>query len=657
MGNKIYTATINQPISATSSRNGGQSSTLNPGDMVSVVDDGNGYYYILEYNTTNSNSKNAMDNGTSFVGKYISKSSLTESGSSQNFNKSDTGLETDISKINYGGQPNVSRSGPNDSWTESLNAKYPVTATTVQGQNLSSPKVALDNRRNPYAYDKDKVTKMNEGSYLVNDTDTYVTDLENRITGAPDTLSIQSLIGVIGIPHQFTAVTDPRMISGSDRVQNDQLIGRTYAANIIKTIPLLLVTPGQPHFAAKKTGGDSGGGGSGLGAFMQNITQGFSNIYNISPQLGGGKTEYSGKYYRLEFCYAEYYGYLNVMLRAAAQFLGIGDERFGDIPIASMQWQTYNAGIFATVRSGWMTSVLGSIGNAGGLMGKSQLTDCIAFYANCGETVNDNFGTSITESQLASSLNSMSDTAREYQFVAGGVFNMDLKGGFASADSTVGGINSLIESTFGKNAVSSMLSKAQTLLAGGRLVFPRIWQDSNFDRSYSISMKLVSPTADRLAIFFSILVPLYHVLALVLPKESYEGAQGYIAPFLIRMYYKGKFNVDMGIITACSIVRGAEAEWSKDGLPSVLEIQMTITDLYNRFFMSNGAQMIFSNITELDYIANTCGININTSEAARAVVLWQNIFAANVVQDYIHNIFYGLQQLVNQGLNNLFGYW
>ena len=39
-------------------------------------------------------------------------------------------------------------------------------------------------------------------------------------------------------------------------------------------------------------------------------------------------------------------------------------------------------------------------------------------------------------------------------------------------------------------------SGVSTVLQGGKIVFPEIWQDSTYDRSYSLDIKLRSPDHD-----------------------------------------------------------------------------------------------------------------------------------------------------------------
>ena len=207
--------------------------------------------------------------------------------------------------------------------------------------------------------------------------------------------------------------------------------------------------------------------------------------------------------------------------------------------------------------------------------------------------------------------------------------------------------------------MSSILNKAQTILAGGRIIFPEIWLDSSFSRSYSCSMKLVSPSGDKLSVFLNILVPIYHLLAFMLPRQSVQ--QAYFSPFLVRAYYKGLFNVDMGIITGLSITKGDEGEWTLDGIPTVANISFEIKDLYDGLFMSKQTsdsdyQDILSNIQELDYIANSCGVNVNDQEIMRTVRMYTALKFKTGLSDKISiDIFGGITQYFNQKMNNIFG--
>ena len=150
----------------------------------------------------------------------------------------------------------------------------------------------------------------------------------------------------------------------------------------------------------------------------------------------------------------------------------------------------------------------------------------------------------------------------------------------------------------------------------------------------------------------------------------------YYSPFLVRAYSKGLFNIDMGIITDLNVSKGAEGEWTTYGIPTVAEVTFTIKDMYEGMFMSKPNSTvdsvlsligidkllnkhptgIMSNITELDYIANSCGVNINDQEVYRAAKLNYALNFENRITDFIGNGIIGKAgQWVNQKLNNIFG--
>src|SRR5699024_7465962 len=105
--------------------------------------------------------------------------------------------------------------------------------------------------------------------------------------------------------------------------------------------------------------------------------------------------------------------------------------------------------------------------------------------------------------------------------------------------------------------------------------------DSDFSNSYDISIKLRTPDGDKLSWFLNIYVPLAHLICLTAPREASDaGPNGYISPFLVRGFYKGLFNCDMGIITNLSITRGREKAWTLDGLPTEVDVSMELKDLY-----------------------------------------------------------------------------
>ena len=514
---------------------------------------------------------------------------------------------------------------------------------TVDG--LSSTNATVDNNGNPISRDENgEVVENNDrlGLYI---EDSFIQQYSQNMSTEEymkqlrDGIEVKHLRGILGIPHQFLPIADARTTIGGELVSTN--LGRVYSEKILKAMPLLLITPGVP-------------------SFMSSYSD--SQKSNILYDWLSGATEalkqkltntYSGKYYSLKYAYVDYFKYVNAMLRSAAVFLNIHKEKVNGIKLENFHWLYDTSSDDSNM---WGKSGIGKF--------LGPYAGSIAFYADCGNTVSDSFSNNTTQSQLSSTLNSLSDTGRELNFLIGNVgslagLKLNALTGEEDLQSNMDNITDAIDSILPKgNIFSNILNKAQTILAGGRLVFPEIWSDSSFGRSYSCSMRLISPSGDPLSVYLNILVPIYHLLGMCLPRQSVQ--QAYFSPFLLRCYYKGLFNIDMGIMTSLSITKGAECEWTVDGIPTVADVSFEIKDLYEGMFMSRaedpGDMNILSNITELDYIANSCGININDQEVMRTFRLFKVLKIGNIIGDTIANGIVGnIAQYFNQQMNNLFG--
>lgn len=465
-------------------------------------------------------------------------------------------------------------------------------------------------------------------------TEDYYNNLENG-------LRVADLRGILGMPHQFLPTADPRLTDGDESsVGYNTEFGRVYSEKIIKQIPLLLMTPGVPTFMASYSDEQKD---KIIGKLLGWTEETFDSIFN------DGRV---GKYYSLKYAYTEYFYYVNAMLRSAAYFLEIQNETIDGKELGSLNW---------LYQTSTMGSEIFSHGNLANFLG--PYAGCIAFYADAGTTVDESFSNSTTESQLASALNNLSDSGREMNFLVGNVgselgLNLNELTGGNELDSQIDTLTDKVDSLLGSsNVISNILGKSTTILAGGRLIFPEIWSDSSFSRSYSCSMKLVSPSGDKLSVFLNILVPIYHLLGFTLPRQS--ASQAYFSPFLVRAYYKGLFNVDMGIIPGLSITKGDEGEWTVDGIPTVANINFEIKDLYEGMYMSKQSldsdYSILSNIQELDYIANSCGINVNDQEIMRTVRMAVALGFTSVTDKVTIGIFGNVAQYFNQKMQNIFG--
>ena len=449
-----------------------------------------------------------------------------------------------------------------------------------------------------------------------------------------ENLTISNLRGIFGMPYQFMAVADRRLTSNSGS------IGRKYGKEIVASMPLLLMTAGLPVFMAEYSDKDRA---TILSKFVQSASGQEASIKEVVL------SQDFGKYYSLKYAYEEYFEYVNPMCRVAARIMNLQDEEIDGTKLDEYVWANNVNDHFNKLFSIYR--------------------HCIAFYCDSDTSISDNWTNGTSESMIGQKVNSLSDYGREFQFLLGTINSKTESGSLLDkfTDSktltdSMTAINDLVADTLGGGSVSnifkSLTSSIQTVVSGGKLVFPELWSDSSFSRSYDVKLKLVTPDADDLSVYLNIIVPILHLMAFVLPREMDHG-HGYQSPFLVRAFYKGLFNVDMGIMTDLSITKGKESAWTPSGVPSIVEVSFTIKDLYSDMYMTSMKSMksnMMNNIILMDYISNLCGVNINEMDVIRGIDLFLTQNIKNRITDIWHmKIHVGLDQYITNKVQSIFG--
>lgn len=406
-------------------------------------------------------------------------------------------------------------------------------------------------------------------------------------------LITSSLDGIYGLPYQFMTSVDPK-IDGT-------MFGQIYAEKVIARMPLLLLAPGKVNFTrAYKSKDDA----------AQSILAYIDDAVGVD-ELAQATTN-SGRYYAFEYDYVDYYKHVNAMCMSGAYFLGIENAQIkvGDTykSIKDVDWGDFGTDTYKKILSN---------------------REYVAFYIDSASQVNETLSNSTTESQLASKINSFSDTGREISFLLGATTGAEFAESYGSKeliDQAMATIQSISDQYLNGNKLFEDIGKNfATIACGGKLIFPEIWSDSEFSNSYDINIKLRTPDGDKLSWFLNIYVPLAHLICLTAPREASDaGPNGYISPFLVRGFYKGLFNCDMGIITNLSITRGREKAWTLDGLPTEVDVSLELKDLYKMLAITpyTSAGSFVNNIGLMDYIANMCGININEPDLTRSIEVY-----------------------------------
>lgn len=459
--------------------------------------------------------------------------------------------------------------------------------------------------------------------------------------------------GVFGMPYQFLPSVDARITSGN--VPEIKAIGRKYSEKIAARLPLLFLVPCRQKFM-------KGFNKSDIGKVLSALTTGANAEHLLSTVEG------YGRYYDTEYAYPEYYECVNRMCAQVAGLLGIknrqislgGEERKS---LGTIDWRS---AINKSFRKYYAAK------------------QAVVFYTEGLSSMSDSFNNSTAESSLASTINGYADQAKEIQFLLGpdSLASQFIQGSgdiISGLTSTLGGLaTGLIGSMLGDLAGAGVSAALQ----GGKIIFPKLWGDSQYSRSYSFSIKLRSPDHDSVSIFMNILVPFIHLLALTLPQSitrkssaAYQSPNAYQTPFLVRAYARGQFSITDGMITDLSCTRGAECQWNDDGLPTQMDVDITIEDLYSSMLMSNipgsggsgiiaglkqlnpfsglkTAMDVVSNTAMLDYLSNLSGLNVAAESLGRRLT----VFKVTMDQSYTSigsNLAYRFDNSVNQIINDL----
>ena len=445
-------------------------------------------------------------------------------------------------------------------------------------------------------------------------------DIESAVTTEEDSLEtvnkilIDKLSGIEAIPYQFMPNVDTRILGTS--------VGRKYSEKIVARLPLLFLTPCDPLFMDDFDSSDK------LANDKNTVIDWLFKIGEGDPneELIHGK----GKYYSVEYAYADYYNYLNAMLTSVATFLGIYNEK-----IPSLNKKEGSPGKYARLGTvDWQKELNPAFKTF------FSASENVIFYLDGLNSVSENYSNDTTESSLASQINGFSDTANEIKFLFGskGSALGNIIDDTTAITSSIGESLSGVIGRLGGGIVGSLAdSGVNTVLNGGKIVFPKIWSNSSTSRSYSLDIKLRSPDHDSISIFLNVLKPYCKLLALCLPRMMENGnPNGYRAPFMVKAFSKGLFNIDYGMITDMSVTKGAECCWNDDGLPTQIDISITIEDLYSSLAMSGFGEdwvsHIVSNTSYMDFLANMAGLNIAQMEIGRRLKMFYYLSKTNLIQ-------------------------
>lgn len=405
----------------------------------------------------------------------------------------------------------------------------------------------------------------------------------------------QQNTNIFGIPHQFLGTTDARLTKNNN-------FGCDFFYNIYAEKPVVTLMPGKMLFLPayskhnKEIFGSLMADPSGQSALKELISE-----------------EAGSRYYDFASDYNAYMNYVNLMCRTAAVFLDIGDKKGpgGKKTYKTYDWRNYHYIDGYDSAYNDKNSVLTDDKN----FFEKVIDDVtigqrcyVNFYIDPNSSVNESISNTTQTSQLEGAFDSLEGIIKEADMLVRSVGDQGgmLQNIFDKAESTLTGLLNTASFGFFKD----LLGLGEEVLHGSNLIYPEIWTDSDYSKSFSIQINLSSPYGSKEAIYLNILVPMFHALCLALPRQSSENS--FNSPFLIRGYTQGWFSIDMGMVDNITIDKGPEQSWSVEGLPTQVKITLNIKELYNNLMMSPSTKpsYFFANQGLIDYLGVTCGVDM-----------------------------------------------
>lgn len=351
---------------------------------------------------------------------------------------------------------------------------------------------------------------------------------------------------ILGLPLNFCKTADPN--------------GRVYKNTIMQDLPYVFIVPGKPRLNPKLVDSD------GKKIKKGNLAEQLDAISDPNKfAVKGARTENDLRFMGFKADYYDYHKYVQTMLSTLHATMGLG-------------------GIFK-----YENEFKPGVSNYG-----------LCFYADKSTSISESASNDYSESSLVQKANDVSATTREFKTILG--FNSKIK------DMESNSLDDMVDSLTSSNGIlSRAFGAVGRVLNGSQLLYPDIWTDSKFDRTYTINFKFFSPYGDKESIFKNVYVPFISLLALALPRQ--DSLLGYAQPFVMKMVCPGWFESSMCVVQSISFIKGGNDNlWTVDNLPQEIEVNLTIKDLYSTLASTKKFSVLAYNLGLASFLDNMAGI-------------------------------------------------
>lgn len=363
-------------------------------------------------------------------------------------------------------------------------------------------------------------------------------------------------VSVLGMPLAYGPLDDPN--------------SRVYSDTFERNLPVVFLHPGKPLVNSKLFGGGADGGGwFNLGPLNKPLNA-LGNL--ASGALRGNDGWRDNRWMSFRSNLKEYFDFYNTLARNVYYALDLpGDFTVED----AIGYDNAPAGFG------------------------------IPFYTTKGSDVSESASNEYTQSEIARETNDKQQAIRDRKLLA--------NAGGSIPDMMGHWISELVKGIANLPVIGGLVGALTENLDGSQMYYPDIWQNSTFDRSYSLEFKFYSPYGDPESIFHSVYLPFLGLLTMALPlQDSYYS---YTQPFIVRASCPGVFECEMGVIRSISIERGGDKTFTRDNLPREITVRMTLSDMYPNLLLSRSQHLRY-NYALASYIECLAGLKTDATTIA-----------------------------------------
>lgn len=457
---------------------------------------------------------------------------------------------------------------------------------------------------------------------------------------------------IFGMPHQFLPTADMR-------IDMNHAFGYCFAKDIFMERPIVTLMPGTTNFLPDMSKSDK----KAFASLMGDVNSG-NNKEILQSILSSFDADDGQRYYDFKADYPTYIRYVNLLCRTCAVYLGIGNT-IG--PDGKHRYKYYDWGNYMPYQKYTVPSEIGD-------KNIFSLTDTLAnlynklmtlksdvfigyrqythFYVDPSTSISENISNTAQKSQLEGMFDTAESVVKEANMILNSISDATsyIQNFLESFTTKLMDVANSVTFGFFNNILGN---SGQEVLHGANLIYPEIWIDSEYSKDYTIVIDLVSPYGSDEAIYLNIIVPMMHLLAYAIPRQS--TANSYVSPFLVKAFLKGSFSCEMGIVSSISFDKGPDNSWSVNGLPTHVKVTMNVHDLYSKLMMTpaHKPSLFFANQGMIDYLGSLCGLDLTVPNITTKMETVKALLGDYTPSNMMGKLYRNMTASLNDKIRNL----